>query len=79
MGTPKALASLAAWRMVPSPPKHTSMSAVFSSSWVFLRVMCLGSSVPPPSTEKGRHMAVSTPTLRRIFSAAWAARSPLSR
>ena len=55
------------------------MSAFFSSSWVSLNWICLGNSRLLPSRRKGRHMAVSTPTFRRIFSAAWAARRPRSR
>ena len=80
MGMFRALASWAAWRMVPSPPKHTSTSASSSSSSIWPRAAPAGrSSRLPWSTSKGRQMAVWAPAFSRMRWAAWAARSPRSR
>ena len=79
-GMPLALASWAAWRMVPSPPKHVKMSASDSSASKLPKATLEGSSSRPPcSTSKGRQMAVDAPAFSKMRWAAWAARSPRSR
>ena len=70
-GTPKLLASLAAWRMVPSPPKQTKKSA--SGSSVFISLILMVGSISPMlflSTGKGKQHSVWTPAARsRGFAA----------
>ena len=80
MGTPWRVASRAAWRMVPSPPKQTNRSARGSSSSSWRRERFRGkSSRSPFRGTKGRHSTVSAPAFRKIRSASRAVRSPLSR
>ena len=79
MGMPKALASLAAWRMVPSPPKQMRISASGSSFCMSQHSTCRGNLMSVPSVEKGRQIRVSTPALLRMRAADWAAFNPLSR
>ena len=80
MGTSWRVASRAAWRMVPSPPKQSSTSARFSSSSMLPSFTCRGrSSRSPFLGAKGRQRAVSAPALFKILRASSATRRPLSR
>ena len=75
-----ALASRAAWRMVPSPPKHTSTSVSSSSALICPKGWWAGRWTRLESSRsKGRQMTTLAPLSSKIRLAVMAVLSPRSR
>ena len=65
MGMPRRMASLELWRMVPSPPKQISASAVLISSWRSDSTTFSGRG-KLGSTSKARQIFTSTPEVSKM-------------